>query len=333
MRSRVCLFASAFFILLINTVPPAVIAAPIWASADACLLLSQAEVSAAVGVPMDPGRHEAGASNECSWRPHLTFDKDGKWVRNVNHLQLWVETADQENITRVFEWEKFARGQENVTSAPHLGDDAYYAHYGLGATDLIVRKGLIVLRILAIGPTDRQTVMDADKTIAAQLLSSTAPPAYIAACYGGDFLKNLAGMKPIFSAQLDIPDDQWPRLAQVLQGVSEHDNLQFFNDTQRERYISMVNISICSSHGLFMSAYASRHVGCDGDIVNDVCQGKQVTPSRPLRVDIFAYNDPASWNDFAQEVEASLSNEWPGELKSSPESQVRLLNSSPMVGW
>jgi hypothetical protein len=80
-------------------------------------------------------------------------------------LQLWVMPFAE----RIFEADKYRAGQENVTSVSGLGDDAYYAQIG-PMTILNVKKGSIEVQVTWLGTTDHQTVMDAEKTIAAQVL-------------------------------------------------------------------------------------------------------------------------------------------------------------------
>jgi hypothetical protein len=147
--------------------------------------------------------------------------------------------------------------------------------------------------------------------------SGTAPPGYIEACYGGDFARNLSGQRPILAGQLDIPDSQWPHLTEVLLGVSERHHLKFFNDTRREPTLQMINVSLCSSDGLFMNA--DRRTFRDD-------HGK-VTTSIPLTITVFAYKNRDTWTAFAQEVKAALDAEWPGKLTSDPNVEIQLKNS------
>lgn len=165
MRARVYLFASAVLTLLFSAAPlPADTAASVSiVSVDACSLLTQAELSAAVGAPMDSYRHDhPGTTNACTWmRP----PPRGGPPPTLILLQLWVMPFAE----RIFEADKYRAGQENVTSVSGLGDDAYYAQIG-PMTILNVKKGSIEVQVTWLGTTDHQTVMDAEKTIAAQVL-------------------------------------------------------------------------------------------------------------------------------------------------------------------
>lgn len=185
MRLRACLFASAVLIILIIAAPsPLATAASVnIASVDACSLLTQAELSAATGVPMDSYSYRhgfPGATSFCTWTRTPARVADAQLRKGDSPpgptlilLQLWVMSAER-SFGHDFEAGKDGAGQENVTSVSGLGDDAYYATTGLNGgasvTVLNVKKGSIEVQVTWIGTTDHQTVMDAEKTIAAQVL-------------------------------------------------------------------------------------------------------------------------------------------------------------------
>ena|SRR5580658_3760660 len=147
--------------------------------------------------------------------------------------------------------------------------------------------------------------------------SDTAPPGYVDACYGGDFTKTLSGHAPIFSGQLDISENQWPRLTQILLDLSNRRHLQFFNDTRNDPDVRMIMISLCSRNGLFM--YVDRRIFLDGN--------GRVIMDHPLTVAIFTYKDRDTWPAFTQEVKSALDAEWPGKLTSNPNIHIQLKNS------
>lgn len=145
--------------------------------------------------------------------------------------------------------------------------------------------------------------------------SVSAPPGYVDACYGGNFSKNLTNKAPILVALLDIPDDQWSRLTDILQNVSSRHGLEIFNDTRRERYLSMLSISLCSSRGVFVLVDRRVFRDAKGHVVS----------SSPLTLQVYAYRDERSWNALAEELEAALKAEWPGkvEVKQSTDTHLR----------
>lgn len=62
-------------------------------------------------------------------------------------------------------------GKDAVTNVSDLGDDAYFAQMGV-MTLLNVKKGAVNVQVTWVPAlTDRQQVMDAERSIAAQVLS------------------------------------------------------------------------------------------------------------------------------------------------------------------
>ena len=204
MRLKVGLFAPAVFMLLINAAPlPAVAAQPVnLASVDACSLITAAEMSAAVGAPMGPGEvpfierlpgtdPDAGVvaqdriivpagvmaamaamdrNRYCTWRrtpPPREGDPPlapGQMVR----VELYVMPLSQGYLLA----ENYRVGVERITTISGLGDDAYYT-FGPLEQELKVKSAGIFIQVdcYAVYPADRQAAMDAERTIAAQVLS------------------------------------------------------------------------------------------------------------------------------------------------------------------
>jgi hypothetical protein len=164
MRPRVCLFASAVLMLLINAAPlPAATAESVnLASVDTCSLLTQAEVSAAVGVSMSSGGPLTPKSSRlCMWFPSGGL-KTGASPPIIMGLTLWVLPAEN--------FEQNMVGQ-NVTLVSGLGDEAYYVDLPGRYTVLDVEKGTICVQVGWQGFAGRQAIMDAERSIAAQVLS------------------------------------------------------------------------------------------------------------------------------------------------------------------
>lgn len=180
MRVRVYLFASAVFMLLIDAAPlPAACAESVnLASVSACSLLTQAEMSAAVGEPMGSGESymmvtkqllpgTVPGTKQCTWRRLSRREGDPASKPIAEEVDLYVMPF----VETIFLAENDRVGQEGITSISGLGDDAYYMTVGW-VTGLDVKKGAIIVRVTLIGgATDRQTVMDAERTFAAQVLS------------------------------------------------------------------------------------------------------------------------------------------------------------------
>ena len=174
MRFRHCLFASAVCMLLINATPlPAATAESVdLASIDACSLLTQAEMSAAVGAPMGPGRHApAPAGNaSCSWQWLASFSKMGP----PPHLVVVsVQLSVVPFVKWRFEQQKELAAPTSATDVAGLGDEAYYYVQSKIMNILNVRRGSIEIQLMVVtgDAPDQQSVLDSERTIAAQVLS------------------------------------------------------------------------------------------------------------------------------------------------------------------
>ena len=199
MRLRVGLFAPAVFMLLIDAVPlPAEAAEAVnLAKINVCSLITSAEMSAAVGAPMGPverpiaGNQDAAVvaadgsavpagivasmaaflrSRDCMWRrtPAPRAGDPPLAPGQMVGVDLYVMPSSQ----GYFLEEKYRAGVERITTISGLGDDAYYT-FGPVTQELKVKRGDIFIQVdcYAVYPVDRQSVMDAERTIAAQVLS------------------------------------------------------------------------------------------------------------------------------------------------------------------
>jgi len=125
---------------------------------DACSLLTQSQVSAALGIPMGagqaippnvPGRPAPTASKMCGW------NEPGSDTPSAKRIVLAIMTT-----------QSFATGKtpvQGITKAPvtGLGDEAYYITTpGLG-TGLNVQKGNTALQVRIYGfPEDQIRTME-----------------------------------------------------------------------------------------------------------------------------------------------------------------------------
>jgi probable HAF family extracellular repeat protein len=174
LRSRVYLYASAALISVViflvrAATLPAANAAKLRAI-DACSLLSQDEMSAAVGAPMDSGKHfsipknlpgfknSPEAKNECTW---IQIPGPSRFQAT---LTLWIMPAT--------DYDKRKAWTENITNVEGLGDDAYYDN-NITVPILKVKEGGLYIEVSERSASDRQTIMDAERTIAARVLLRT----------------------------------------------------------------------------------------------------------------------------------------------------------------
>ena len=127
MRSKTCLGAAlaAVFIALATTLASAA-AEP---SNDACSLVTQSQVSAALGVSMGSGSHVTPTFlRTCTWNP------SGSSGNGVRALTLYIQSADQyeagkqmlEQMRTMAKVEKHGNSQPPViTPLSGIGDDAF----------------------------------------------------------------------------------------------------------------------------------------------------------------------------------------------------------------
>lgn len=104
------------------------------ATGDACKLLTAAQVSAVLGVPVDEGAYSIpGHTQFCVWREH------GKDELTAQNVQVNFLTARQYDLPKTGPYAKGAEGG--------LGDEAYWAFTpGIGST-LSIKKGNTYIRV------------------------------------------------------------------------------------------------------------------------------------------------------------------------------------------
>jgi hypothetical protein len=175
MRFRHWLFASVVLNLLISVAPLTAAAAGSvdLASIDACSLLTPSELSAAVGVPMGSGEHPM-MRNAQLMLGTVPGAKQCEWKRPTQReVSLALEEVDlyvMPFVEKSFLAKNDRAGRAGITSISGLGDDAYFTN-NWGAMVLDVKRGPIIVRVAWLPGADPQTVMDAERTIAAQVLS------------------------------------------------------------------------------------------------------------------------------------------------------------------
>lgn len=154
------IFVVGVFAILLSSAATAAVAA---ADTDACTLVTQAQLSAALGVPMDAGKHTTPTYvKTCTWVP------TGGATKTVKFVTLNLESASG------FEGGKslaLATKEVAVTPASGIGDDAYYAVYGGKVVNLIVKKGNVSFKLAIYGTSDVDKAMAIEKTIAQGFVS------------------------------------------------------------------------------------------------------------------------------------------------------------------
>jgi hypothetical protein len=119
---------------------------------DACSFLSQAQLSAALGVPVDPGHHIGPGSALCGWNQ----------PDDPNHTGKGGLLTIYRTVGKLTPVERFENGKLPVqgiakTPVSGIGDDAYYIDTpGLGV-GLNVKKGISAFQIRVYGFSVDQT--------------------------------------------------------------------------------------------------------------------------------------------------------------------------------
>ncbi len=172
MPSKICLGAAiaAIFIVSAATAPSANAAPP----DDACALLTQAQVSAALGVSVDPGTHLTPTSMKtCMWNeanaPMMGRKSVGVSLKTVDGYNSSKKLMEQTAAQMKAEKDADA-GQLEVTPISGIGDDAYYASMGVHP-NLSVKKGNVAINVEVFGDFPPDQVKAMEKTLALRILS------------------------------------------------------------------------------------------------------------------------------------------------------------------
>jgi hypothetical protein len=173
MRSKT-LFSSvilAFFFACAFALPAA-IATP---AEDACALLTQAQVSAALGFAADAGTYVTP-----NYVKTCTFKVSGDSAKIVSAVTISYQAADafaaakglmeQAKASATLEKGPGASKFENVTVSG-IGDDAFYTSMGAGYTGLLLKKGNVSLKIAIYGSMPMEKKKNVEKALALQALA------------------------------------------------------------------------------------------------------------------------------------------------------------------
>jgi hypothetical protein len=127
---------------------------------DACSLLTQAQVSAAVSVSVGAGQHQGTYKKTCTWYTTSNAAEGAKYVT------LMLQGLD------AFQAGKLALVKTIVvTPASGIGDDAYYLAVGPNV-GLIVKKGNAAFKVAVYGQLPLEKKQAIEKTLALQIISS-----------------------------------------------------------------------------------------------------------------------------------------------------------------
>ena len=163
MRSRFSLAAVIVAILIVGAVTaPSAGAAP---ATDACLLVTQAQLSAALGVAMAAGTHTTPEYvKTCTWSP------SGGATKSLKFVTLDLQPGDGFDRAKAL-MEQFKPKNAVINSVSGVGDEAYFTSFGGSINNLMVKKGSVAFKLAIYGDTPPEKAMAVEKTLASQILS------------------------------------------------------------------------------------------------------------------------------------------------------------------
>jgi len=129
-KSLSALLTGAILLSGCHSPAPATVAPTETPVTDSCAVLTPAEISAVIGVPIDPGQHTLASSDiMCSWsETAASGDAAQKVVLNFTSL-VSFQKEEAASSRRII-----------LTPASGIGDEAFYVTTEFG-TSLYVRKG------------------------------------------------------------------------------------------------------------------------------------------------------------------------------------------------
>ncbi len=126
---------------------------------EACSLLTQAQVSAAVSVSVGAGAYQGTYKKTCTWNAVSPATKSAKWVT------LMIEGLDTYQAGKLAPVKTIV-----VTPISGIGDDAYYLSVGPNV-GLIVKKGNVAFKVAVYGDIPIENKQAMEKTLAQQVVS------------------------------------------------------------------------------------------------------------------------------------------------------------------
>jgi len=128
---------------------------------DACSLLTDAQVSTALSVPVGPGSYQIP-----TFKKTCTWNATGDVAKGAKYVTLMLEGLDAYQAGKVTRQMKTM----SVTPASGIGDDAYYSTMGSNV-GLIVKKGKVAFKIAVYGTLPVEKKRALEKTLAQQVVS------------------------------------------------------------------------------------------------------------------------------------------------------------------
>ncbi|HVA58641.1 MAG: hypothetical protein WBQ26_05300 [Gemmatimonadaceae bacterium] len=135
---------------------------------DACLFLTQAQLTSVLGVAVGAGTHTTPEYvKTCTWA------LPGDSARRVQYLTLSFQLGPRYAVAKRTMDQMMPRlkVKSSVTAASGIGDDAYYTVMASSYTALNVAKGSVAFKVAMYGDFPTNKVEAMEKTLALQVLS------------------------------------------------------------------------------------------------------------------------------------------------------------------
>jgi hypothetical protein len=132
------------------------------------------------------------------------------------------------------------------------------------------------------------------------------PAGYAEACYGGReaAARNWVCSQNRLRVTVEATEADWPLLAKIVADYGRNRKLDVFDTSARLPYVRTVEVSACSSQGLFLlldkRLYTDPALNRDGN---------------RIEVHLRTYRDGFDWRPFADTFVAAVRNDWHGPVQ------------------
>ena len=168
-KNSLIVFPTAILVFTMAAVSLASAAPP----EDSCQLLTQAQVTAALGVSMGAGSHlPPQFLKTCTWAPAGGASQTVKYItvsyQSADSFGATKKLAEQTAVAMKAQDDKDA--QMANASASGIGDDAFYTTMA-GYTGLLVKKGNTAFKVAIYATLPAEKLKAMEKTLALDVLS------------------------------------------------------------------------------------------------------------------------------------------------------------------
>ena len=132
------------------------------------------------------------------------------------------------------------------------------------------------------------------------------PAGFADACYGGrrDAARNWVCSQNRLKVTVEATEADWPLLAKIVSDYGRGRDLDVFDTSARLSYVRTVEMSVCSSQGLFLML--------DKRIYTDTTQNRD---GNRVDINLRTYRDEFDWRPLADTFVAAVRKNWHGPLQ------------------